>query len=103
MVFRVPIALVAAAGAAMLASASAPSEAFTLSSASLAQPMLAGGVEQAWWDRWGRWHPNWGWGWRRPYHWGPPPYYWGPPRRHWGWGPRRHCWWTGWGRRCAWR
>ena len=97
MVLRVPAAALAAlTGAVMLAGSSGPSAAFTLSSPSLSQPVLSADVEKAWWDRWGRWHPNWGW--RRPW-WGPHyrAYYWGPYHHPW-----RHCWWTYWGRRCAW-
>jgi hypothetical protein len=58
------------AGAAMLATSSAPASAFTLTSPSLAPPVASANVDQVWWDRWGRWHPG--------------------PR--WGWGHRRHCW-----------
>jgi hypothetical protein len=77
--------------------AAAPAPAFTLSSPSLDQPVVSGGIEKVWWDRWGRWHPNRPWGWRR----------WG-----WGWGPRpygfyagpvRHCWRGPWGGlHCRW-
>jgi len=82
----------------MLAGASGSSAAFTLSSPSLSQPVLSPDVENVWWDRWGRWHPNWGW--RRWPHYRA--YWWGPHPRYWGWGPRRHCWWTYWGLRCGW-
>ena len=76
-------ALAAAAGASMLAltlAAPAPASAFTLASPDLGHSFAADGqVEKAWWDRWGRWHPNyWGPRWGGYYH----PY--------WGW--RRRCW-----------
>ena len=87
--------IAAIAGAAMLAAASGPSAAFTLSAPSLEQPVVTDGVQPVWWDAWGRWHPNrgWGWGWRRPWGWGPRPFY----------GPVRHCWIGPWGaRHCRW-
>ena len=101
---RIPAGAVGAiAGIAMLAGSSGSAAAFTLSSPSLSQPVLSPGVERVWWDRWGRWHPNWGWRrrWRHPdyraYYYGAPyPYYWGRPR------PWRHCWWTFWGPQCGW-
>src|SRR5260370_42133015 len=88
-------ALPAIAGAAMRPAPSGPAAAFTLSSPSLEQPVAAAGVEQVWWDRWGRWHPNWG-GHRWGYHpWGYHPWGWGYRRwgyhpwgyHPWGWGP----------------
>lgn len=84
------------AGAAMMiAASSAPVSAFTLSSPSLAEPVLQADIEHVWWDRWGRWHPNrpWGWGWRPWYR----PYYWRPYYHPW-----RRCWWTWHGRVCRW-
>jgi hypothetical protein len=98
-------AIAAVAGAAMLAASSAPSTAFTLSSPSIEQPLVAAGVEPVWWDSWGRWHPNWGWhrrwGWHGGWHrWGGDPG-WGPG--YYGYGPAYRCWWTPWGfRRCGW-
>jgi hypothetical protein len=95
----VPSGVAAAlAGAVMMvAASSSPSSAFTLSSPSLEEPVLSADIQEVWWDRWGRWHPNgwgWGWGWRPHfYH----PYYWRPYHRAW-----RHCWWGPWGRRCRW-
>ena len=88
-------ALAALAGAAMMVGVSAgPSSAFTLSSPSLAEPVISADIQNVWWDRWGRWHPNgWGWGWRPFYH----PYYWRPIHRPW-----RRCWWGPWGYRCHW-
>ncbi len=64
-------ALAAVAGAAMLTATSVPSNAFTLSSPSLEQPMASFGVEDVWWGRggWGCCRP-WGWGWHRPWGWG---------------------------------
>jgi hypothetical protein len=86
-------ALAALAGAAMLVAAStSPSSAFTLSSPSLEQPVVTADIQEVWWDRWGRWHPN-GWGWGRWYH----PYYYRPVYRPW-----RRCWWTWRGRVCRW-
>ena len=88
-------AIAAVMGAAMLAAASGPSDAFTLSSPSLEPAVAAAGVEPAYWG----WHRGWGWhrwgygGWHR---WG-----WGP--RYYAWGPGMRCWWTPWGvRRCGW-
>jgi hypothetical protein len=95
----VPSGVAAAfAGAVMMvAASSSPSSAFTLSSPSLEEPVISADIQEVWWDRWGRWHPNgwgWGWGWRPHfYH----PYYWRPYHRAW-----RHCWWGPWGRRCRW-
>jgi hypothetical protein len=91
-------AAAAVAGAAMLALSSVPSSAFTLSSPSLEKPVADAGVQQVWWDRWGRWHPNgWGWGPRWGWGWGPRPYY-----GFYG-GGYRHCWIGRWGyRHCAW-
>jgi len=81
----------AAAGAALTVAVSfGPSAAFTLSSPSLDQPVVTANIQHVWWDRWGRWHPNyWRWGWRHPY--------WHPY-----WRPWRHCWWTWHGRVCRW-
>ena len=101
-------ALAAVAGAAMLAATPVPSNAFTLSSPSLEQPMASFGVEDVWWGR-GGWGccRRWGGGWHRPWGWGSG---WGwhrPWGGGWGWrrpvygfygGPVRHCW--GW--RCTW-
>ena len=58
------IAAALAGATMMIAAASAPASAFTPSSPSLAEPVLAADIEHVWWDRWGRWHPNrpWGWG-----------------------------------------
>lgn len=84
-------ALAALAGAAMLAVVSGPSSAFTLSSPSLEAPAASADIQKAWWDRWGRWHPNY-W---RPYY----RPYWGPYYRPYAF---RRCWWTAWGRRCRW-
>ncbi len=55
-------ALAAVVGAAMLASTSVSSNAFTLSSPSLERPIASLGVEHVWWGRpgWG-WHRPWGW------------------------------------------
>ena len=90
-------ALAALAGAAALLLTAAPAPAFTLSSPSLDQPALSSPVQKVWWDRWGRWHPNHPWGWRR-WGWGRPVYgyYWRP-------GPVRHCWRGRWGAlHCRW-
>jgi hypothetical protein len=88
-------ALSALSGAAMLAVSADPSPAFTLNSPSLEGQVVAADIQQVWWDRWGRWHPNrWGWGWRHPYYWRP--YY--RPFYH----PWRHCSWTWRGRVCRW-
>lgn len=67
--------LAALAGAAMLALSMGPASAFTLASPSLEQPLASSQIAKVWWDRWGRWHPNWG------YRWG-----------------YRHCWRGYWGR-----
>ncbi len=87
--------LAALAGAVLAVAASTgPSTAFTLSAPSLA---ATADVQHVWWDRWGRWHPNRPWGWRR-WGWGPRPYgfygYYGPVRRCWvgPWGGM-HCRW----------
>ena len=62
----------------------APASAFTVASPQLGHSFAAEGqVQKAWWDRWGRWHPN---------YWGYGPY----------WGPHRHCWMSPWGWRCRW-
>jgi hypothetical protein len=50
------------AGAAMLAISVGSASAMTLSSPSLDRPMASSHIDDVWWDRWGRWHPNWGWG-----------------------------------------
>ncbi len=83
-------ALAAIAGAGMLFLTAAPSAAFTLSSSSptLVQPAVSGQIEKVWWDRWGYWHPNRPWGWRR-WGWGPRPYY---GYYGYGYGPVRRCW-----------
>ena len=76
--------LAAAAGASMLAmtlAAPAPASAFTIASPDLGHSFADGQVQKAWWDRWGRWHPN-------GYRWGYHPY-WGP---RWGWHRCWHCW-----------
>jgi len=87
----------AVAGMAMLLGAVAPSSAFTLAAPSPAQSVADPQIQHAWWDGWGRWHPNHPyWGWRR-WGWGPP-----PPRVYGFYGPRR-CWIGPWGHRhCAW-
>jgi hypothetical protein len=95
-------AIAAVAGAAMLATASGPSDAFTLSAPSLTPSVATADVQPAYWGwgwhhRWHRWH-HWGWGPR----WG-----WYGGWHRWGWGPRYaygpRCWWTAWGsRRCTW-
>ena len=90
-------ALAAFAGAGMLFLTAAPSTAFTLSSPSLDQPVVNGQVEKVWWDRWGYWHPNHPWGWRR-WGWG-----WGPHPYGFYAGPVRHCWRGAWGAlHCRW-
>jgi len=48
----------------------APASAFTLETTSLDRADIAPEAEKVWWDRWGRWHPNyydyrWRCGWRR--------------------------------------
>ena len=88
-------AIAALAGAAMLAAASGPSDAFTLNSPSLEAPAAAAGIEPVYWRHWG-WHRGWGWrgGWHR-WGWGPG---WGyGPRWGWDYGGGWHCWWTPWG------
>jgi hypothetical protein len=96
--------LFALAGAALAVAASTgPSPAFTLSAPSLTAPVASAGVEHIWWDRWGRWHPNRPWGWRR-WGWGPRPF-WGPgPYGFYSYyGPVRRCWVGPWGDvRCRW-
>ena len=88
-------AIAVLAGAAMLAAASGPSDAFTLSSPSLERPVAGSDIQQVWWRG--------GYGWRGGWHrWGYGPYNYRP----WGWrrgyGVRR-CWIGRWGyRRCAW-
>ena len=99
----VPRGVVAALAGATLAvlASTGSSSAFTLSAPSLAQPVATADVQHVWWDRWGRWHPNHPWGWRR---WGPGPYYgyYGP--RYYGYyAPVRRCWVGPWGVvRCRW-
>jgi hypothetical protein len=103
------------AGAAMLAVSAHPAPAFTLYSPSLERPHATEGVQQAWYDRWGRWHPNY---YYRPYYYNPydyrpysyyypyygyrayyPYYYYRPVLR-----PSRNCWRNGWGTwNCYWR
>ncbi len=96
-------ALSALAGAAMLAVSTDPSPAFTLSSPSLERPFAAD-IQQAWWDRWGRWHPNY---YYHPYYYHPyyRPYYYGYGYRPGYVYPRyRHCWVGAYGgRHCYWR
>ena len=94
-------ALSALAGAAMLTVSADPSPAFTLYSPSLEGPVAAD-IQQAWYDRWGRWHPNY---YYHPYYYGYRPYYYG-----YGYRPRyvypryRHCWVGAYGvRHCYWR
>jgi hypothetical protein len=87
-------ALSALAGAAMLAVSASPSPGFTLSSPSLERPFAAD-IQQVWWDRWGRWHPNY------YYH----PYYYHPYYRPYYYHPYvyplyRHCWYAYGVRRC---
>jgi hypothetical protein len=97
-------ALSALAGAAMLAVSADPSPAFTLYSPSLEGPVAAADIQQVWYDRWGRWHPNY---YYRPYYYHP--YYYGGYYRPYYYGgyvyPRyRHCWYSAYGvRRCYWR
>ena len=79
-------ALSALTGAAMLAVSASSSPAFTLSSPSLERPVAADGVQQVWYDRWGRWHPNY---YYRPYYYHPYVY----PLY-------RHCWYAYGVRRC---
>jgi hypothetical protein len=60
--------LAALAGVAMLgATMSEPASAFTIASPSMGEHFSAAGhVDKVWWCRW-----NCGWGWRRPWGWGP--------------------------------
>ena len=99
-------ALSALAGAAMLAVSADPSPAFTLYSPSLEGPVAAADIQQVWYDRWGRWHPNY----YRPYYYHP--YYYGYRPYYYGYGYRpgyvypryRHCWVGAYGgRHCYWR
>ena len=94
--------LAAAAGAALLiAAASGPSSAFTLSSPSLDQPVVTADIQQVWWDRWGRWHPNrWHPYYHRYYH--PYHYYHYYHHHPYYYRPWRRCWWTWHGRVCGW-
>jgi len=85
-------ALAALAGTAMLVVSSGPTSAFTLNSPSLEGPVTSAEIQQAWWDRWGRWHPN-----SYPYYYHR--YYYGYSGYY---HPYLHCWWTAWGRRCRW-
>lgn len=75
-------AVAALAGVAMLAISASSASAFTLSSPSLEQPMASSSIDHVWWDRWGRWHPNWGpgWGWHHRHCWRGP---WGHLHCHW--------------------
>ncbi len=90
-------ALSALAGAAMLAASAEPSPAFTLYSPSLQAPVAAADIEHVWYDRWGRWHPNYPY-YHRPYYYHP--YYYGYRPYYYGYGYRpryvypryRHCW-----------
>jgi len=113
MTFRIFSGATAAAlaGLAFAVISTTPSSAFTLSGQGLDQPFAASNVERAWWDHWGRWHPDcWinGWGVRvcgpgpgpLPMM-GPGP---GPvPMMGPGPGPGPwmgpHCWWDRWGNR----
>jgi hypothetical protein len=52
------ISLAALAGAAMLTVSIGPVSAFTLSGPSLEKPIASAQIERVWWDRWGRWHPD---------------------------------------------
>ncbi len=84
-------ALPALTGAAMLAVSASPSPALTLSSPSLERPFAAAAIQQVWYDRWGRWHPNY------YYH----PYYYHPYYRPYYSHPYyRHCWYAYGVRRC---
>ncbi len=97
-------ALAALAGATLTVTASsAPAVAFTLSSPSIAAPVTTADVEHVWWDRWGYWHPNRPWGWRR-WGWGPPPpRFYGFHGPYGYYGPVRHCWRGPWGGlHCRW-
>jgi hypothetical protein len=60
--------IAAIAGAVMLATSAAPASAFTLAGPPL-QPVASAQIDKVWWDRWGRWHPNY---YYRPYY---HPYY----------------------------
>lgn len=72
--------LAAAAGAALMALTAAPAAAFTTFAPSIAPGVASAGVDQVWYDHWGRWHPN---------------------RRYWG--PHRHCYRGYYGRlHCRW-
>ena len=57
---RATFGLSAIVGATMLTLTAAPASAFTLASPSLAQPVAGAEVQHVWYDRWGRWHPNYG-------------------------------------------
>ena len=46
------------AGAAMLAVSIGPVSAFTLYEPRLEGPVASAQIEGVWWDRWGRWHPE---------------------------------------------
>ncbi len=85
--------IAALAGATLQVLASAPAEAFTLSSPSQAPVVAGAAIDHVWYDGWGRWHPN-----HRFY--GGPVYY---GRPAYGWHPHfygGHCRFTPWGRRC---
>jgi hypothetical protein len=107
-------ALSALAGAAMLVVSANPASAFTLYSPSLERPLATDGVQQVWYDRWGRWHPN---TYYRPYYYRPysyyHPYYYRPYYRYRAYLPyyyrpvlrsHRNCWRNAWGTwNCYWR
>ena len=87
--------IAAIAGASMLALASGPASAFTLSGPSLEQPVASAQIDKVWWR--GGWHGGWGWrggwgGWRGGWGWRGPGWGW---RGGWGVG---HCWRGYWGR-----
>jgi len=87
---KLKMGLLAAVGAAMLTMSAAPASALTLSSSSPAVTTAGSDVQQVWWDRWGRWHPNHP-HFFRPY-WGGGPYWGGPHCRMTPWGMRCHRW-----------
>jgi hypothetical protein len=49
--------IAAFAGAAILTTSVAPASAFTVAGPPL-QPVASAQIDKVWWDRWGRWHPN---------------------------------------------
>jgi hypothetical protein len=69
--------LAAAVGGAILTMSMAPASAFTLAAPSLAPAVDSAEIQHVWWDRWGRWHPNY--------------YGYGYGYRPYGYG-YRHCW-----------